>query len=246
MHITKDKTVAEVVSKNIKSSHVFKKYNIDFCCGGGVTIEKACNKKGLDCSVIVEELRHFDIAIDDAYDFNNWSLEILIDYIVSVHHLYVEENIPLVLQYAAKVTKVHGHHYKEVVEINYLFQEIAQELSAHMKKEELILFPFIKQLVTANNEGSTLTRPQFSTVQNPIAMMEHEHEEAGNIFKKIAVLTNNYTPPEGACNTFRALYDKLEEFEQDLHHHIHLENNILHPKALALEKKLKPFSENVL
>ena len=145
--------------------------------------------------------------------------------------------MPLLLQYAERVAKVHGHHYTEVVEINRLFNIVAQELAAHMKKEELILFPFIKQLVKSDKEGIKVKTPHFGTVNNPIAMMEIEHENAGDILKEIKQLSNDYTPPESACNTFKALYAKLDEFEQDLHQHIHLENNILFPKAIALEQK---------
>ena len=165
-------------------------------------------------------------------------LGFLIDHIVNVHHTYVSESIPLISQYANKVAKVHGHHYTDLHEINKLFHEVAEELLTHMQKEERILFPFIKQLVKAKKEGIIPVPPPFGTVSNPIQMMEHEHDNAGDVFKTIAILTNDFTPPEGACNTFRALYSKLEEFEQDLHQHIHLENNILHPKAIALEKNI--------
>jgi len=238
MTITENKTVAEIVTENIKTAHIFKKYGIDFCCGGSISIEEACSKKGVDYTLLEKELVTVDKVVDQEHDYNKWDLHFLIDHIINVHHKYVEESIPLLLQYANKVAKVHGHHYVEVVEINSLFHEVAQELSAHMHKEELILFPYIKQLVKAEKEGSTLSRPHFGTVNNPIQMMESEHENAGDIFKSIAKLSNDYTPPDEACNTFRALYAKLEEFEQDLHKHIHLENNILHPKAIALEKKI--------
>ena len=145
----------------------------------------------------------------------------------------------MIIQYATKVAKVHGHHYSELLEIQQLFGLLATELSGHLRKEELILFPFIKKLVKAKRENLESPQSQFGTVDNPIRMMEVEHEEAGEIMRKIAWLSNTYTPPEGACNTYRAFYAKLDEFEQDLHQHIHLENNILFPKALKLEKKLK-------
>ncbi len=239
MSITEEKTIADIVAENIKTSHIFKKHGIDFCCGGGITVQKACEKKGLDYTSIAEELRHFEMEVEKNYDYISWPLDVLIDHIVSVHHLYVEENIPLLLQYAEKVAKVHGQHYSELIQVRDLFLELSKELSAHMKKEELILFPFIRKMVLSKKEGISLDIPHFRTVENPIAMMEDEHESAGDTCKKIARLTNNYTPPESACNTFRSLYDKLEEFEQDLHTHIHLENNILHPKASKLEKELR-------
>ena len=237
MNITENNTVAEVVTSNIKTADVFKKHGIDFCCGGGISIKKACEKNNVSFSELEKELSKINNNISNAYNYDNWKLDFLVDHIENIHHSYVVENTPLVLQYAAKVAKVHGHHYTEVVEINNLFIAVAQELASHMKKEELILFPFIKQLVKADKEGVKANQPHFGTVNNPIAMMEEEHENAGDILKEIKKLSNNYTPPEGACNTFKALYAKLEEFEQDLHQHIHLENNILFPKAILLEKK---------
>ena len=235
MNIKAQETVGGVVSQNIKTAHVFKKHGIDFCCGGGITIEKACAKHGVDFAVLEKELNAVDEHVSKAYDYDNWDLGFLIDHIINVHHAYVTESIPLIAQYAAKVAKVHGHHYKEVIEINKLFIEVANELMAHMRKEEMVLFPYIKQLVEARKTGGSVPVPHFGTVNNPIRMMEAEHENAGNIFKNISSLTNNYMPPEGACNTFRALYSKLGEFEQDLHQHIHLENNILFQKAIQLE-----------
>ncbi|KGL63538.1 iron-sulfur cluster repair di-iron protein [Polaribacter sp. Hel1_85] len=239
MNITENNTVAEVVTNNIKTADVFKKHGIDFCCGGGITIKKACEKYNVSFEEMEKELSTINNPTSNAYNYDNWKLDFLVDHIENIHHSYVEENTSLVLQYAAKVAKVHGHHYKEVVEINKLFIGVAQELAAHMKKEELILFPFIKQLVKADKEGIKANQPHFGTVNNPIAMMEDEHENAGDIMKEIKKLSNNFTPPEGACNTFKALYAKLEEFEQDLHQHIHLENNILFPKAILLEQKNK-------
>ena len=237
MNITENNTVAEVVTYNIKTADVFKKHGIDFCCGGGISIKKACEKNNVTFSEIEKELANINNPSSNTYNYDSWKLDFLVDHIENIHHTYVEENTSLVLQYAAKVAKVHGHHYVEVVKVYELFSEVAQELASHMKKEELILFPFIKQLVKAKKEGIKANQPHFGTVNNPIAMMEDEHENAGDIFKEINKLTNNYTPPEGACNTFRALYAKLDEFEQDLHQHIHLENNILFPKAILLEKQ---------
>ncbi|MDT0678468.1 iron-sulfur cluster repair di-iron protein [Autumnicola musiva] len=239
MELLKDRTVASLVTENIKTAHVFKKYGIDFCCGGGITVEKACEKVNINFEDLERDLLNVEHTNSRATNYNSWELDFLIDHIINVHHAYVEENIPLLIQYAARVNKVHGHHYTELGEIQQLFSLVATELSGHLRKEELILFPFIKQLVKAKREGNPLPQAHFGTVDNPIKMMEAEHEEAGEILRKIAILSNNYTPPEGACNTYRAFYAKLEEFEQDLHQHVHLENNILFPKALHLEKELK-------
>ncbi|MAM18285.1 MAG: iron-sulfur cluster repair di-iron protein [Gramella sp.] len=239
MEINSEKTVADCVTENIKASHVFKKYGIDFCCGGGISLEKACQKKGVNFSTLANDLESIDDLEEKEIDFNKMPLDELIDHIIEKHHSYVEANIGLLIQYSAKVAKVHGGNNPELIKVYELFDKVAGELAAHLKKEELILFPFIKKMVKAEKEGTQLNTPNFNTVENPIKMMEEEHEFAGDIFKEIAQLTNNYTPPAHACNTYRALFDKLDEFEQDLHEHIHLENNILHPKAMKLEKYLR-------
>ncbi|OIQ39377.1 MAG: iron-sulfur cluster repair di-iron protein [Bacteroidetes bacterium MedPE-SWsnd-G1] len=238
MIVSEDRTIADVVNQNIKAADVFKKYGIDFCCGGGLTIQKACDKNEIDYRALESELKGIGNNIPRAFNYNKWELDFLVDHIQNIHHTYVEESIPILLQYANKVAKVHGHHYAEVVKINELVKEVAQELAAHMKKEELILFPYVKQLVLAKNENKKTIKPHFGSVDNPINMMENEHETAGEIFKEIADLTNDFTSPANACNTFKALYAKLQEFEQDLHQHIHLENNILFPKSIKLEKQL--------
>lgn len=235
MNLTKNKTVAEIVTENIKTAHIFKKHGIDFCCGGGITIEKACKLNALNHEVLIKELLNVNKP-PKAYNYNSWSLDFLIDHIISIHHTYIEESIPLILQYLNKVAKVHGHHYTEVIKIKKLFIEVANDLVTHLKKEELILFPYIKKLLRLKAENTKPEMPSFRTVNNPIKMMENEHETAGNIFKTIALLTNNYTSPKKSCNTFKALYAKLEEFEKDLHLHMHLENNILHTKAKQLEQ----------
>ena len=241
MNVVETNTVAQTVTENIKAAHIFKKYGIDFCCGGNTTIENACKKAKIDQTKLISDLEKIDQTAERINDYKSWSPSFLTDHIINIHHTYVEESIPLILQYGKKVTKVHGHHYKELSEILRLFEEVATELGGHLKKEELILFPFIKKLEEAKKTNEKVLTPQFQTVDNPIRMMEEEHESAGEIMRQIAILTNNYTPPEGACNTFRAYYAKLDEFEQDLHKHVHLENNILFPKALVMEKEVSNY-----
>ena len=234
-----EKTVAEIVSENIKTADVFKKNGIDFCCGGNVKVQEVCEKKGVDFSVIKEEIENINNSPSNAHDYNSWDLDFLAEYIINTHHKYVEEANDLIIQYSDKVTKVHGHHYTEVVEINKLFHAIANELKTHMYKEEMILFPHIKELAIAKRNNTKVVPPPFGTIQNPINMMEAEHDGAGDIIKQITDLSNNFTPPAEACNTFKALYAKLEEFQNDLFQHIHLENNILFPKAIVLEQELR-------
>ncbi|MBL4594580.1 MAG: iron-sulfur cluster repair di-iron protein [Flavobacteriales bacterium] len=233
-----DKTVAEIVTENIKTADVFKKNGIDFCCGGNVKVQEICKKKGVDYNVIKEEIANINEPSSNAHDYNSWDLDFLADYIINTHHKYVAEANNLIIQYSDKVAKVHGHHYTEVVEINKLFHAIANELNSHMQKEEMMLFPYIKELAVAKRNNTKVAPPQFGTIQNPINMMEAEHVGAGDILSQITELSNNFTPPAEACNTFKALYSKLEEYQNDLFQHIHLENNILFPKAIALEQEL--------
>ncbi|CAM1363719.1 Iron-sulfur cluster repair di-iron protein [Tenacibaculum sediminilitoris] len=240
MIISTNKTVVDYVTENIKTAPIFKKYGIDFCYRRGTTVEKACIENKIDQTTLEKELAEVESINDIIEDYNKWELDFLMIYIEKIHHTYVRENMHLISQYANKVAKAYGNYYAEIIEINQLFYKVAKDLLAHMQKEEQILFPFIKQLIQAKKEGLKKTIPPFRTINSPIQMMEHEHEHenVGNIFKKISKLSNNYTPPEGGCNTFRALYAKLDEFEQDLYKHIHLENNILHPKAILLEKEI--------
>ena len=202
MLVSNDKTVADYVTENIKAAHVFKKHGIDFCCGGAISIEKACEKNNVDQTILEKELSEIDKIVDTMKDFDNWGLDFLMVYIENIHHTYVRESLPLISQYANKVAKVHGHHYEEVVKVNKLFHEVANELISHMQKEEQVLFPFIKQLIDAKKGNRVYEKPPFGTVNNPIRMMENEHENAGNTLKEISRLTNNYTPPADACNTY--------------------------------------------
>lgn len=231
----KSRKVAELVNEDIRSAHVFKKYGIDFCCGGGVSIEKACEKKQVDLDLLLGELDEALHAGKREMNYAAWSPTALIDHIENVHHRYVRESIPLILQYAAKVEGVHGQAHQALFMIHRVFKALADELTLHMAKEEGVLFPYIRRMDAAHGGAAELGQSPFGSVGNPIAMMQHEHEEAGALLADLARLTEGYNPPDWACNTFRALYHKLEEFQDDLHLHIHLENNLLFPKALQLE-----------
>ncbi|MFT7611249.1 MAG: regulator of cell morphogenesis and NO signaling [Parvicellaceae bacterium] len=239
MEITKEKTVAKYVAENIKTAHVFKKFGLDFCCGGNITLEQACINNNVDQAELEKQLMNVEVNTDRSLDFDSWKLSFLIDHIINVHHSYVKESLPLISQYSKKVVEAHSSQYPYLIEIDKLFHAVSDELMTHLSKEEEVLFPYIKGLESSLDSVAFNLTSSLDSVVNPIGVMEDEHENAGDVFKKIAKLTNNYKPPAGACNTFKALYSKLEEFEQDLHHHIHLENNILHPKAIALEENSK-------
>ncbi len=234
--LTQEKTIGDFVAENFRTAEVFKKYHIDFCCKGGRTVEEACDNKKVSPEQIYQELEEIANRKSEDIDFNSWPLDLLADYVEKTHHKYVEEKSAMLIPYLNKLCKVHGERHPELFEINELFIGSAQDLAAHMKKEELILFPFIKQMVEAKKNGEPLPAPRFGTVENPVAMMKHEHEAEGERFVKIAELTNNYEFPDDACGTYQVTYKMLEDFQNDLHKHIHLENNILFPKAIAMEK----------
>lgn len=236
MVLLKTLTIGDYVAKDYRTAAAFSKYGIDFCCKGHRTIEEVCKKKKINEIHLIEELNAvLDTKNDSGIDFNSWPLDLLVDYIEKTHHRYVEVKTPVLLQFLDKLCTVHGSNHTELFEINELFKGCAGELAQHMKKEELILFPFIKKMIGATISHENIEPPFFGTVNNPITMMMEEHDAEGERFRKIAALTNNYTTPEDACNTYRATFSILNDFEQDLHKHIHLESNILFPKAIALE-----------
>lgn len=235
MDILEQPTIGEYVAKDYRTAAVFSKYGIDFCCKGNRTIEEACSKKELDSEAIEKEIiQLLETKAEGTIDFKSWPTDLLIDYIEKTHHRYVEEKSTVLLAFLDKLCKVHGEHHPELFSINELFKGSAAELAQHMKKEEFILFPFVKKMETAIRNGQAIELPPFGTVENPIAMMREEHENEGERFVKIAELSNNYTPPADACNTYKVTFAMLQEFEQDLHKHIHLENNILFPKAIEM------------
>lgn len=237
MQITKGTIVGDLVAKDYRTATVFKQNGIDFCCNGNRTLEEVCKQKEMSVTNIIGELNQVSQQISAAQtDFNSWPLDLLADYIEKKHHRYVEEKIQEIKPYLDKICKVHGEHHPELYEINQLFNDSAGELAMHMKKEELILFPAVRRMVKAQMQKTTPERPQFGSVNNPIKMMMHEHNNEGERFRKIEELSNKYNPPQDACNTYRVSFAMLKEFEDDLHLHIHLENNILFPKALELEK----------
>jgi regulator of cell morphogenesis and NO signaling len=231
----------QIQKKKDRKAEVFKKYGLDFCCGGKKTVKEACAEKGIDVTKVEQELQVADKNVKTTsrpLPYNDWNLDFLADYIVNTHHSYVKKTIPDLRQYAAKVAKVHGDHHPELLTINKLVEEVCNEMSGHMVKEETVLFPYIKQLVASkNNSDGNNKFGNFDTVQTPINMMEMEHELVGKDMEEIRELSKNYTLPEDACASYSFLFKTLEEFEDDLHIHIHLENNILFPKAVEMEKK---------
>lgn len=231
-------TIGAIVAKDMRKAEIFKKRGIDFCCGGKKKLKDVCAEKNIDFNQLQSELDSLDQQKDPtAPNYQNWKAGFLADYIVEQHHTYVSEAIPTILEVANKVVNRHAKEHPDLRDIQLRFKMLSNELVMHMQKEEQVLFPFIKEMEQALGNQLPVKTPPFDSVDSPIRMMENEHEEAGKLMEKLRMLTNNYTPPEGACNSFRFLYHMLEQFENDLHQHIHLENNILFPKAKELEQK---------
>ncbi len=236
---TSNSIIGELVAQDYRYATVFQKNKIDFCCQGNRTIEEACDRKKVNIDALLSELTKSSQVNEVASnDFNSWPLDLLATYIEKKHHRYVESRITEIKPMLAKIVKVHGEVHPELVEVEEQFLASSGELTAHMKKEEFVLFPFVKKLVKASEDKTELAPGHFGSVANPIAMMMDEHSAEGKRFRKIAELTNDYTPPKGACTTYMVTFSLLKEFEQDLHKHIHLENNILFPKAIEIEKSL--------
>lgn len=239
METLNKKTIGEYVAEDFRTAAVFKKNKIDFCCRGNRSLEEVCEKEGIDYELISKELEASTQSnTNNSIDFNTWPLDLLADYVEKTHHRYVEEKSVILQQFLSKLVKVHGVNHPELFEIHQIFNSVAQGLAANMKKEELILFPFIRKMVKAQMSNEKLPQAHFGSVENPIDMMEHEHTEEGDKLHRLAELANEYQPPADACNTYRVTFAMLDEFEQDLHKHIHLENNILFPKSIELEKIL--------
>lgn len=232
-----EETLGQIAARDLRKAHIFKKLGLDFCCGGKKTLRQACAEKGLDVVKVENELQQADnIPSARPLPYNDWSLDFLADYIVNTHHFYVQKNLPDLRSYSIKVMKVHGEQHPELIKIQSTIESINNELTSHMAKEENILFPYIKEMVAfKKNEGASHSS-HFGNIENPINMMEMEHEMVGKSFEEIRLLSNNYELPADACASYSLLYRLLEEFVDDLHLHIHLENNILFPKAIELEK----------
>ncbi len=239
METISKRKVGGIVAENFRTAKVFTEHGIDFCCKGGITLEEACKKNGADLNSLIRDL---DKAIQsqEGSNYSKLNLGQLIDHIVNHHHHYVENTIPALKIYLDKLEKVHGENHPELSAIRNEFYKAADALNAHMKKEELILFPYVKAMEESQAHGFPLSKPHFGHIDHPIQMMEVEHDTEGERFRIISALANAYTPPSDGCQTYRVAFSLLEEFEEDLHTHIHLENNILFPKAKALYYQINP------
>lgn len=226
----------DIALSNPAARQVLEDAGLDYCCGGGKSLQAACLHANVSSEEILSRLRQN--VKDAGPEDPNWMAAALSDltrHIREKHHRYVREAIPLTRALADKVTAKHGANHTELVEIGKLFAEVGREMIMHMQKEEQILFPYIDALERAVNAHGSIEPPFFQTVKNPIYAMMQEHDAAGDLVRQIRVLTSGYTTPADACTSFKRLYETLREFEADLHQHVHLENNVLFPRAVELE-----------
>ncbi|HLK31730.1 MAG TPA: iron-sulfur cluster repair di-iron protein [Terriglobales bacterium] len=238
MNVDLEKTVRDLAVENPAATRVFEKFGIDYCCGGGKSLREACKAANIAPDALLASLQsaNQNKTCNGKKDWSSESLADLIEHIVENHHAYTREEIERLEPLLAKVCSVHGQRHPELLRIRELFAGLAQELTMHMMKEEQVLFPYVSRMEESVLEQQPILPPMFGTVQNPVQMMIHEHDAAGQALHEMRELSASYTPPQDACVSFQTLYRTLDEFERDLHQHIHLENNILFPRAVEMER----------
>jgi regulator of cell morphogenesis and NO signaling len=230
-----NKTIGEIVAADYRTAKVFENYGIDFCCGGKVALAAICKEKGLDLAALTSELEMVEKEpVERSQNYSTWSLPFLADYIVNTHHVYLKENDEQIAVYARKIAGVHGPRHPEVIEIAAIFEKIASDMAIHLQEEEDLFFPAVKRADAAGRAGTSPEAKDRETIRISILKLFQEHEEIGDAVHTIRHLSNGYAIPDDVCNTFMITYRKLKEFEEDLHKHVHLENNILFPKAAQL------------
>jgi regulator of cell morphogenesis and NO signaling len=231
-------TIGEIVAADYRAAAVFQRHGIDFCCQGARTLDRGCREAGADTTEVMREIADATASASTVVPrFSEWPLGELAEYIVAKHHTFVRDMLPLLTAHTRKIANVHGHRHPELPRVAELVEEIADDMTSHMMKEEQILFPYIVQLEAAVAAGRPAPPAPFGSVDHPIHMMKAEHELAGHAMLEIRELTDGFTPPPDGCTTYKVCLQELEGFEADLHAHVHLENNILFPKASALEAR---------
>ncbi len=239
MTLNANTTVRELALAMPQATRVFERLRIDYCCGGLKSLDAACAAAGLDVAGVLAQLDAANAAAQRADAPREFAtLAELIDYILAKHHVYTKEEMQRLTVLLAKVVMAHGARHPELARVGELFRQLCADLQPHMFKEEIVLFPYVKALEAAAARGGAPMRPPFGTVNNPVRMMMYEHETAGALLRALREAADDYRLPEDACTSYRTLYGALADFEQDLHQHIHLENNLLFPRAVELESKL--------
>ena len=239
MAIETTQTVGEIAAEHPNATREFEKLGIDYCCGGNRTLGEACASAKISVDEVLERLAKStsDSQSPSGLDWPNQPLTDLIAHITSTHHVFIREESPRIEALAAKVVSVHGKNHSELLEAQQIFADLAAELSVHLMKEEQVLFPYVTRMEESVVSGEPVPPAMFGTVVNPVRMMMQEHDGAGDALRSLRSATRDYTLPDDACISYRTLYQALQGFEADLHQHIHLENNILFPRAVAMQAK---------
>lgn len=227
-----DRTIGEIVADDYRTARVFEDHGIDFCCGGKIALSEICRDKGIELDVIERELAAVKVAsLDRSLNYSAWELSFLMDFIVNTHHAYLHENMGQIAGYTRKIAEVHGSNHPEVLEIAEIFSKIVTDLADHLRYEQEVFFPAIKRCDAAGKSHAVPDATDLESIRAGLGKLQQEHEEVGEAIHRIRHLAKDYEIPGDACNTFRLTYQKLKEFEDDLHRHVHLENNILFPKT---------------
>ncbi|MEB2785335.1 iron-sulfur cluster repair di-iron protein [Algoriphagus persicinus] len=229
-------TISEIVSNDYRAALVFRTFGIDFCCKGNQTIREACTKKKTDPQLLLEKLIEvFTTPAEENFDFKSWPLSLLANYIENKHHAMIRDRIPLILKFLKRVVKVHSAHEPNLKKIKALFEDSTEDLQRHLEQEELIIFPFIRKISSYPERENLLFSPSYKKIRELIYQLMAEHEQEGACLEEIRKLSDDYTPPAYACNTYKVAFALLQEFDMSMQKHMHLERNILFPEALALE-----------
>jgi regulator of cell morphogenesis and NO signaling len=240
MSVIAEKTVRELALENFAATRVFEKLGIDYCCGGGKSIEEACRTANVRVDEVMKSIEAAGRLMPATPEDRHWQSESLADlaaYIINRHHQYTREEIARLHPVFDKVCSAHQQNHPVLLKMREVFRGLAEELTMHMMKEEMVLFPYVIRLENAGTRNEPVPSAPFGTVKNPIAMMVHEHDSAGEALRALRQASRGYTPPDDACLSFRTLFTSLAELEADLHYHIHLENNFLFPRAIEMERK---------
>jgi len=228
-------TVGEIVARDFRTAGILEQFGIDFCCGGWRSIGDACRAANADPAELGHALEALPSVNDpDADDVTRWPLDSLIAHIIDIHHTYVRSALPIISAHLTKIVGVHGGRHPELRRLAVAFDGVGRDLLQHMMKEEHVLFPYVRHLATTHDP---MPPSPFGTVENPIRMMQREHQQAGDEMRAIRALTNEYVAPADACSTYRVTFAELAQFERDLHRHVHLENNVLFPRAIECEHR---------
>lgn len=233
--------VSDIVSSDYRTASVFRKYGIEFCCGGKWPLNQVCESKGLNVELIISELDSITrtIQVSNYLTFADWDIDFIIDYIINIHHESLKKALPEIQEQLKDFVEEHSGKYNGLVELKHVFDKLLKEMLPHLMQEEEIIFPYIRQIAHAYKSNESYASLLVRTLRKPVeSVMKHEHETTGKILRRMRELSNNYTPPPDACVKHKVVFSVLKDLDNDLAQHLHLENNILFPKAIGMEKEL--------